>query len=541
MDVSTSDAYGVLDFAAEASSSACVPQRALPLSADFDAEPSLALGPDCFLTAESVESASYPPDCCVTISTEGLQAVERSRLEFIRSRDAGLPIYGVTTGFGPFVSYASADCGGAEHGAGLLAHLGAGSGADAPEPVVRATILLRAQTLTQGYSGIRPELIEGCLNLLAFGILPVIPVIGSVGASGDLVPLSFLARVLAGEGEVDCRGVRMSASQALSNAGLHPLRLEGRDALALTNGVSFLSAYACLAVARAERLISRAEVLTGWAYRLLGCRTQALDERLHRARGHAGQIRSARAIADEAGIDLDRQDHNRPLQEIYSFRCAPQVLGACRENLSFARRIVETEINGVSDNPLFFTEASPDFSGNLAHGGNFHGQQVAFAADALNAAMTQTGILIERQLDALCNPTVNGGAPLLLSWKPGAFSGFAGAQLTATALIAEMRMHAQSYATSSIPTNGGNQDVVSMGALAAREAYRQTEMLAPILAVSGMALAQLNHLRVYERAPGPTTWTPDWMPEFEPLEADRPLQHDIARIASEWLACPVVL
>ena len=313
--------------------------------------------------------------------------------------------------------------------------------------------------------------------------------------------------------------------------------MEGRDALALTNGTSFLTAYAALAAARAERLISRAESLTGWAYRLLGCRAAALDPRLHSARGHEGQIRSAQAIAQEAGANGDWEDARRPLQEIYSLRCAPQILGACRENLAFARRLIETEMNGVNDNPLcapVYSDSCSDRDEAMLHGGNFHGQQVAFAADALNSALTQTALLVERQIEAILNPDINGGAPLLLAWQPGATSGMAGAQITATAIAAEMRTHNQAYATSTMPTNGGNQDIVSMGTLAARMALQQTERLAPILAIAGMSLAQLNYLRERGRAPGNFLPLPAWMPSFSGFEQDRPLQADIARIASVW-------
>ena len=377
-------------------------------------------------------------------------------------------------------------------------------------------------------------MVEAYLRLLENEIIPAVPEIGSVGASGDLVPLACIARVLTGEGEILHEGKTRSAAIALSEAGLAPISLDGRDALGLTNGVSFLSAYATLAVARAERLLGIAERLTGWMYRALGCRRAALDPRLHRARGHQGQQRSAAAILREAISDGASEDTTRPLQEIYSLRCAPQVLGACRENLDYARRVIETEINGISDNPLCFPETD-DAPEAMLHGGNFHGQQVAFAADALNAALTQAALLVDRQIDALLNPQINGGAPLLLAWEPGATSGMAGAQLTATALAAEMRADAQAHATATIPTNGGNQDIVSMGALAARRAYQQTDRFAAVLAILGIGLQQLDFLRAEGRAPGKTTSAPTFFPDFEPFRQDRPLQHDIARIAQEWL------
>ena len=502
----------------------------------------LTLGPDQLLTCERLEAAARREAPRAQLSEAACTAVCESEAALQTARDAGVAIYGLTTGFGPFVRYAAADRGGERHGAGLLAHLAAGVGPDAPDVVVRGAMLLRVQALAQGFSGIRLRTLEAYLGLLASDCVPVTPEIGSVGASGDLIPLSYMARALTGEGEVRLQGVTVSALEALTRCGLTPCALDGRDALALTNGTSFLTAYAALAVARAERLIARAEALTGWAYRLLGCRAAALDPRLHRARGHAGQCQSSRAIREEAYREGDWEDVARPLQEIYSLRCAPQTLGACRENLSFARRLIETEMNGVNDNPLTFPAAAgSEELPAVLHGGNFFSQQVAFAADALNAALTQAGLLADRQLDALLDPRINGGAPLLLAQEPGADSGMAGAQITATALAAEMRTHTQAYSVATIPTNGGNQDIVPMGTLAAREALAQTERLAAILAIVGIALAQLRRRRLQGLAPGAVGTLPSWMPAYTPFDADRPLRRDIDRIAQHWLCtvCPM--
>ncbi len=561
----------------------------------------LTVGVDCRLDCEALERVARMSAPRIRLSARSQAAMDASRDILLRRQAAGDAIYGVTTGFGPFVRYDSAANGQAAHGEGLIAHLGAGWGPSAPADVVRASMLLRVHTLAQGWSGVRPNVVGGYIEMLANGIVPSVPIIGSVGASGDLIPLAHIARALCGQGDVLCTASvhgraggdtanaaaaaqtetytgamagAIPAADALSAAGMTPLELDGRDALALTNGTAFLTAYAALAVARAERLIARAEDLTGWLYRALGCRASALDPRLHHARGHTGQRQSAAAIRAEAGRYGAWEDTARPLQEIYSLRCAPQILGACRENLAFARRLIETELNGVSDNPLCGSSVErqtlsveretlrvehealgleageEETSGNvlqkavleeavleeaMLHGGNFHGQQVAFAADALNAALTQVGLLVDRQLDALLDPRINGNAPLLLAWEPGATSGMAGAQITATALAAEMRTHAQSYATGSIPTNGGNQDIVSMGTLAARMVCEQTERLAPLLAILGMALVQLGFLREQKRASGAPTPTPVWMPPFAPFAKDRALRHDITRIAQAWL------
>ena len=327
----------------------------------------------------------------------------------------------------------------------------------------------------------------------------------------------------------------MPAADALRLSGLSVQVLEGRDALALANGTSFLTAFAALAVARAERLVARAEMLTGWMYRLLHARPDALDDRLHTRRGHGGQIESARRIRQEAfaGGAWAVSD-GRALQEVYSLRCAPQILGACRDNLASARATVETEMNGVSDNPLIFWDEA---GGPVAlHGGNFQGQQVAFAADMLGAALTQTAILAERQLDAIVTPSpTNENAPLLLAWEPGATSGLAGVQITATALVAEMRSLTHAHATYSQPTNGNNQDVVSMGTLAARRAFALTDHLAAVHAALSLGLSQLTFLREQGRASGPVCPLPAWMPHWEPLTDDRPLHDTLQQIADAWL------
>ena len=462
------------------------------------------IGTGANLTCEAVDAFAESSGTAA-FTESATPRIAESHTNFMRHTATGIPIYGTNTGFGPHV--VTQTSGGEAQGAALIAHLGAGFGSAAPNAVVRATMLLRLHTVGQGYSGASPNAVTAYRDLLHSGVFIAVPETGSVGASGDLVPLSHIARVL-----------------------MESLPLSGRDALALVNGTSFTTAYAALAVARTTRLLTIAETLTGWLYRLLGARPDALGETLNTLRGHPAQAESAANIRREAErFGANYADDSRPLQEVYSIRCAPQVLGAIRTQIAYARSVIEAEINGVDDNPVI-TETG------VLHGGNFHAQAVAFAADALNAAVTQIAVLAERQIALLCTPSQhNDFAPLLLAFEPGRDSGLAGAQITATALVAEMRGSCQCYAVSSIPTNADNQDVVPMATLAAQAAYRQIARLSGVLAVLHIALCQLDFLRHEHKATGKASPAPPHFPAWQPLRADRALYDDIRRVAETFL------
>jgi histidine ammonia-lyase/tyrosine ammonia-lyase len=496
----------------------------------------IILSPESRLSFAKVESFANQTGIEIALSESAQVALADNHRVFCRLRDSGTPIYGITTGFGPFVSHTSGGGSGQEHAIGLLEHLGAGAGDPAPACVVKAAMLLRLQTFARAQSGINPEVAFALLRMLNLDAIPVVPSIGSLGASGDLVPLAHIARPLLGRGTVSFCGKILSGEEYLVMSGTAAVSMEPRDALALVNGTSFSTAYALHALARAWRLLQTSERLTALLFASLRCSTQPLHPALHLARGHTGQINSASAIRDEiAKLGGYSVDPSRPLQEIYSLRCAPQVLGACRSQLAYAQSIIDEEIHGVDDNPLILDPDAEHPLGQAVHGGNFHAQQVAFAADAINAALTQIGILAERQIDLIGNPQQNGGAPMLLARYPGRQSGLAGAQLTATALVSEMRGRCFNHATSSVPSNCGNQDIVPMAATAGRAAFAQTDHLSSILGIMALSIIQLDHLRKEGAAPGmPFAELPDF-PEFTPLNEDRALHDVIARFARHFL------
>jgi tyrosine ammonia-lyase len=478
------------------------------------------------LTCQNLEQAVRAEALTITFSPETIQNIEKAYAAFERIIGRGDAVYGVTTGFGPLVQHgvegASAQ---AAQGIGLIAHLGAGFGAPVEPEIVRAAMLLRLQTLALGYSGVSLPAVQFYATMLERGIVPSVPSIGSLGASGDLIPLAHIVRAMTGEGDALQGLGTIPAREALQKAGLEPYHIAARDALGLVNGTSFSAAYAALALVRLQRLVRRSEELTAWQMTLLDARVNSLDARLHTAKGHAGQIESAASIRQHCAIFNHSENTERPLQEVYSLRCAPQILGAVRDTETAALLLIQQEMSGADDNPLVDVETE-----TVLHGGNFMTQHIAFAADMVNSACTQTANLAERQTALLMESHTNGGASLLLAWTPGKTSGMAGVQLTATALVAEMRSRAQAYAASTLPTNAGNQDIVPMGFQAARECYGQTERLAAVLACQALSLAQLAHWQ--REMSGRDSPLPAWLRDWQPVRTDRAMREDIAWLTS---------
>jgi histidine ammonia-lyase/tyrosine ammonia-lyase len=433
-------------------------------------------------------------------------------------------VYGSTTGFGALVGYAGrADP--RDQADNTLAHLGAGQGPDIDTGVIRATMLIRARSLARGASGVSPHVIDALAAMLATTFVPAVPRLGSVGASGDLIPLGAAAQALRGRGHAYLDGVRRPAAEALSEAGLEPLPLDGRDALALVNGTSLTTAAAALAL-DATRASHRAiQLLTALLADLLGCDPQFLDARLLAAYGHAGAVDVGAAL--RRVTDGMIPSGKRALQEPYSIRCSPQLLGAAEDALRYADGVVAADLAGVSDNPLFFP--GDDL---VVHGGNFFGQPAAFAADLLTMVIAQIGNLAERQLDLLVDPNRNSGLPPMLAAGPGQQHGLQGVQLAATALIAEIRRDAMPASIQSLPTNLHNQDVIPLGTQTALRALDQARLLRLIVGSLAVGLRQAAYVGARPpTASGCAEVLAALIDAVPPIDPDRPLDGDVRRAA----------
>ena len=462
----------------------------------------------------------------VRVGPAVLARVERGR-EYLRSvlADDDRPVYGAKTGFGALVGYAGrADE--ADQCDNTLAHLGAGQGPDLPADVTRAALLIRAWSLAQGVSGVSAHVVDGLAAMFATTFTPAVPRYGSVGASGDLIPLAYATQALRGRGHAYVDGERLPAAEALGRAGLTPLTLDGRDALALVNGTSVTTAATALALDRVRAAHRALQDLTCLLTDLLGSDPGFLDPRLITAYGHAGAVTVAAHMRTTlTGVT---PSGHRPLQEPYSIRCSPQLLGAAEDALRYVDGVVAADLAGVSDNPLFF----PD-DDLVAHGGNFFGQPAAFAADVLAMVTASLGNLAERQLDLLVDPARNTGLPPMLAAGPGQQHGLQGVQLATTAFVAELRRTAVPASTQSLPTNLHNQDVVPFGTQAALRAYDQADLLWLLCGSLALGLRQAVHVGArHPTAPGCAALLGTLADAIPPVDPDRPLDEDVRTAAA---------
>ncbi len=416
-------------------------------------------------------------------------------------RQGKFVVYGLNTGFGSLAGVSVPVEQSTRLSHNLIVSHACGVGEPLAEEVVRAAMLIRANTLARGYSGIRPETLETLLEMLNRGVHPVVPSRGSLGASGDLAPLSHLMLVLARDpdggdepsGEAFYRGERMSGAEAMRRAGLPRLVLEAKEGLALNNGTAVSTALLALALADAEVLVRQAEVAVALSLEALRGVPDALEERIHRLRNHPGQMASAAAVRRFLEGSTLVGSAAR-VQDAYSLRCAPQVLGAVRDTLSFVRQVVERELNAVTDNPLIF----PDLErpNKALSGGNFHGEPIALAADFLSIAVAEVGNMAERRIFRLLTRQLNDGLPPMLVWDSGLNAGWMIPQYIAAALASENKTLAHPDSVDSIPTCEEQEDHVSNSANAALHARQIVWNVERIVAIELLCAVQAVDLRL---------------------------------------------
>ncbi len=452
------------------------------------------------LTLAQIEAVARAA-CPVGIAEAALSRVRQSRACIEEILAAGETVYGLNTGFGKLSDVRIPPDKLAELQVNLVRSHAGGVGNPLSEAESRAMLLLRANVLAKGFSGIRPVLLELLIALLNAGVHPVIPEKGSVGASGDLAPLAHLALVLIGEGEAFFRGERLKGREALSRAGLQPLRLGAKEGLALLNGTQAMTAVGVLAIARAQRVVRLADLAGAMSLEALMGTPAAFDERIHLARPHAGQVASAAhllKLLEDSEIRESHREHDPRVQDAYCLRCMPQVHGAVRDVLTHVTGVLEIETGSATDNPLIFPDTFDESGsrGVVLSGGNFHGAPLAYGFDYAAVALTDLCGITERRIDRLLNPDINEGLPAFLSGDPGLSSGFMIAQIVAAALINECQVLSHPSSTGSIPTDGGKEDHVSMGMTGALKLRQIVENAERILGIELMCAAQgLDHRR----------------------------------------------
>jgi len=445
-------------------------------------------------------------------------------------------IYGINTGFGALsnVTISPKDLESLQ--LNLIRSHAAGVGPPLPTDVTRAMMLLRANTLAKGFSGIRLSTLETLVAMLNSRVHPIIPERGSVGASGDLAPLAHLAMVMVGEGSAEYLGQRMSGLQALKAASIAPVRLGAKEGVALINGTQMMTAVGALMLHDAGKLVEQGEMSGALSFDVLQGLAEAFDRRLHEARPHPGQMTSAEHMtrllqgSRLVGSGEERVRRGLHRQDPYTLRCIPQVMGAARDAVAYASRVIEVELNSASDNPLIFPEDQAVLSG-----GNFHGQPIAIVLDLLAIVMATIGNFVERRITRLLDPKLNLGLPPFLapsSEKAGLNSGLMTAQYSAAALASENKVLAHPASVDSIPTSADFEDFVSMGPAAALKLVRTVENLRFIVAIELLCSAEAAETRGVQNLSEANRETYETVRKFVPkLKEDREISIDISRLA----------
>jgi histidine ammonia-lyase len=467
----------------------------------------------------------------VALAAEAAALVDRARVVVDRSAEGDEPIYGINTGFGALAETSVSRNVLGQLQVNLLRSHAAGVGEPLPVRAVRATMALRVNVLAKGFSGIRTHTLTRLIEMLNRRVHPVVPSRGSVGASGDLAPLAHLALVLIGEGDASVGDLPevVSGREALRRAGLEPIQLAAKEGLALINGTQPSAAVAALALDGAERLARAADIAVALSIDALRGSVHPFDARIQAARAYPGQAVAAanvRSLLEGSGINKSHEFCGR-VQDAYSLRCAPQVHGAARHALQFVHHALMIEANSATDNPIVFADQQ-----DIVSGGNFHGAPVSIAADLLVIALAQLATISERRSDRLVNPALS-ELPAFLTADSGLQSGYMMAQVTAAALVSEIKTLAHPASVDTIPTSANREDHVSMSMGAALKAERALSLAARVLAVEILCACQaIDLLAPLTTSPALQSVHTRVRSVVPPLATDRPPSPDIERIAA---------
>ncbi len=463
----------------------------------------------------------------VSLSDPARTAMERSRAAVDTLATGDAPIYAVNTGVGYLANVRIPREDLDRLQSNVIRSHAAGVGEPLAREVVRAMVLIRANVLAKGVSGIRALVADRLCDLLNRGVTPIVPSQGSVGASGDLAPLAHIALVLTGEGDAEYEGATLSGGEALARAGIEPIELHPKEGISLINGTQAMLAIGCLELDAARALAESADVIAALTLDALRGTPRAFDPRIQEARPHPGQAASAerlRRLFEGSEIRASHVGCGR-VQDAYSLRCIPQVHGAVRDAIDVAAGVFAIELNSATDNPLVF-------DGEIFSGGNFHGEPLAFQLDFLAIALSALAGISERRIDRLVNPASNEGLPPFLAGHAGLESGLMMVQVTAASLVAENRVLAHPASTGSITTSGNKEDFVSMGMTSALKLQRIVRNTRTVLAIEALAACRaIDLLAPLKTSPALEAVRSRIRAVSPAIEADRPFYRDIAAIA----------
>ncbi|MEG0180972.1 MAG: histidine ammonia-lyase [Peptostreptococcaceae bacterium] len=428
----------------------------------------------------------------IELSEDIIKKVKLSRDLVDKFVDEQKVVYGITTGFGKFSDVVISKEETHSLQRNLIISHACGVGDPLEEDIVRAIMLLRINNLSQGYSGVRVETLNTLVNMVNNHVHPVIPEKGSLGASGDLAPLSHMVLTMIGEGEAFYNGKKMSSVEAMNLAGVEVLpELSSKEGLALINGTQVMTAIGALTTYDAMNLLKTADIALSLTMESLNGITCAMDERVHLVRAHRGQINTARNVLEILnGSEMTTKQGDLRVQDAYSLRCSPQIHGASKDAIEYVKNKINIEINSVTDNPIIFLEQE-----DVISGGNFHGQPMALSFDFLGIALSEIANISERRLERLVNPALSNGLPAFLTKNGGVNSGFMIVQYSAASLVSENKVLSHPASVDSIPSSANQEDHVSMGTIAARKAKEIMENTRNVLAMEILAAAQAIDLR----------------------------------------------